>query len=100
VTDLPDTHRSALGWLAARGGEGVIDRHGRIVAQGEFYRSVESASVWLRLVTTGHVEAAGRGRLRLTPDGCVIGNRQPRHRDRSSVPHGRRMVDDNPDDFA
>ena len=73
MTDLPDTHRHALGWLAVRGGEGVIDRMGRVVAQGEAYRSTETATVWLRLVTTGHVEPAGRSRLRLTADGRAIG---------------------------
>jgi hypothetical protein len=101
MTDLPDTHRRALGWLAQRGGEGVIDQHGRVVAQGEKFSSAESAQVWLRLVTTGHVEGAGRHRLRLTADGRMIGSRQPRpFEQHAGRPHGRRMVDDTAEEFA
>lgn len=101
MTDLPDTHRRALGWLAQHGGEGAIDQHGRLVAQGERFGSSETASVWLRLVTTGHVEGAGRHRIRLTADGRKIGDRQPRPFEQASGrPHGRRMVDDLAEEFA
>jgi hypothetical protein len=101
MTDLPDTHRQALGWLARSGGEAAIDRHGRLIAAGEHYRGTETAQVWLRLVTTGHVEPAGRGRLRLTGEGRTIGDRQPRpYQGRGPVPRGPRMIDDAREDFA
>lgn len=69
MSDLPETHRAALAWLKAQGGEGVIDRYGRLLAAGETYGSMETSSIWLRLVTTGHVAGAGRFRLRLTDAG-------------------------------
>ncbi|WP_281823123.1 hypothetical protein [Sphingobium sp. BS19] len=65
---MPDTHINALQWLADRGGEGVIDQYGAIVAQGE-RMSAGSAPVWLRLFTTEHVSSAGRNRIRLTDEG-------------------------------
>ena len=101
MTDLPDTHRRALGWLAQHGGEGAIDRHGRVIAQGEHFGSSETAQVWLRLITTEHVEPAGRNRIRLTAGGRLIGDRQPRpYEPTAGRPHGHRMIDDNQEEFA
>lgn len=69
--ELPKTHTNALQWLADRGGEGVIDQHGSMLASGE-RMSPFSAPVWLRLFTTGHVQSAGRNRVSLTSDGKAL----------------------------
>lgn len=58
----------ALRDLDENGGEGVIDKSGRLVAGG--VRMTYLADTWLRLLTTGHVEAVGPLRLRITTRGC------------------------------
>lgn len=75
MSGLSKTQRLALSKLAEAGGEGVIDKIGRVVAAGEVLASQGiqpqpfASITWLRLVTTGHVESAGPGRLRLTDAG-------------------------------
>lgn len=55
-------------WLSDRGGSGILDRYGRMVARGEVATQYD-ASTWLRLVATGHVQASG-GRFILFTIGC------------------------------
>jgi hypothetical protein len=54
-------------WLADRGGEGMVDRYGRVVASGET-RPQGSWIAWLRLVALGLVDGDDR-RLKLTARG-------------------------------
>jgi len=53
-------HR-ALRWLNDRGGSGVLDRYGRVVAGGEAAGHI-SPTTWLRLTAQGDVYGV-RGRL-------------------------------------
>lgn len=89
-------------WLRDRGGNGIIDQYGRVVAQGERYKSGETAQVWLRLVASGHVIGADN-RLHLSPTGINVSAKLPRAI-RSFLPmssqRGPLMVDDDPSDFA
>lgn len=106
MSALPDTHRSALAWLAQRGGEGVVDRYGRIVAQGQLYGGNGASSVWLRLFCAGYLRPAGEARLGLSQEGIaqVEASRLTNCDDRATFPHDRRhgpmMTDDDPEDFA
>ncbi len=54
----------ALTWLHDHGGDGVIDKYGRIVAQGEVAKF--DSSTWLRLVAAGHLRSLASGRLSIT----------------------------------
>lgn len=100
--NLPDTHKAALAWFAERGSDGLIDRYGRVVAQGEKFKGSESAGVWLRLVASGHVMGMD-GRLTLT----TLGHQEARklakpsfNQDLRAGHRGPAMVDDQADDFA
>ena len=66
---LSDAEDAALCWLAVRGGNGGIDRYGRIVALGEV--CPRRPETWLRLMLRQHVAAYGQDtmRLGLTPRG-------------------------------
>lgn len=103
---LTDPQKEALRFLNEHGGEGVIDAYGRVIAQGERWRTGEAAPVWLRLVTTGHVAGAGAGRLRLTDAGKAVAQSMPptRRTQHPELQHARGnrplMVDDNQEDFS
>lgn len=65
-----DSQYDALKRLHVNGGEGVIDKHGKIVASGERLMGLEPVT-WLRLITTGHVEARGDLRIGITAKGVA-----------------------------
>lgn len=65
---LSDAQHQALKKLRDHGGEGVIDKHGKVVASGERLLGLEPVT-WLRLITTGHVEARGDLRIGITTKG-------------------------------
>lgn len=95
---LPETHVAALHWLDERGGEGSVDRYGALVANGS-RSSTASAQVWLRLFTTGHVESAGRNRIKLSPAGkLVVGTKGVPANPDTFVGRGERapMLDEEP----
>lgn len=106
MTTLPDTHLSALAWLSEHGGAGVIDQYGRVIAQGERYKSGETAQVWLRLFCSEHIMTAGPSRLKLTLAGEVeahaVLNKRGRDGFSFSQDSNRRplMIDDDPNEFA
>jgi len=54
---LSDAQLRALKWLKERGGSGVINRYGRLLAAGEVARQFD-ASTWLRLAVAGYVHCA------------------------------------------
>lgn len=56
----------ALIWLSDHGGDGVIDRYGRIVAGGE---TSPQSPTWLRLMTHGLITGDGINRIRITAKG-------------------------------
>lgn len=64
----------ALDWLRERGGDGVFDRNGVVLASGE--RAPFMRSTWNALCDLGIVEfynptpGKGRGRVRLTSKGA------------------------------
>lgn len=58
---LTDAMKKALNWLNERGGSGVIDKYGRLLAGGEIATSIDNAT-WLRLVEAGFL-AGGDKRL-------------------------------------
>lgn len=67
---LTPDQKKWLDWLRERGGEGVVDRYGRVLAQGE--RSPTGAQVaWLHLVAKGWITGIG-GRIRVSPFGDVM----------------------------
>lgn len=66
---LSDAQQAALKSLNANGGEGIIDKHGKIVASGERLMGIEPVT-WLRLITTGFVETRGHLRIGLTDKGA------------------------------
>lgn len=47
----------ALRWLKDRGGTGVIDRYGKVLAAGETSQGI-APETWLRLVANGDVVGA------------------------------------------
>lgn len=60
----------ALEWLRKRGGDGIFDRHGVVLAASETAPVVRAT--WNALAKLGKVEfykptGKGRGRLRVTP---------------------------------
>lgn len=63
-----DAQLLALKKLSQHGGEGVIDKHGKIVASGERLLGLEPVT-WLRLITTGHVEVRGDLRIGIAAKG-------------------------------
>lgn len=65
---LSDAQREALKKLSQHGGEGVIDKHGKVVASGERLLGLEPVT-WLRLITTGHVDVRGDLRIGITAKG-------------------------------
>lgn len=65
---VTDPQQSALVKLKAHGGEGVLDKHGKIVASGVRLLGFDPVT-WLRLLTTGHLEVRGDLRVGLTPKG-------------------------------
>lgn len=102
MTDLPDPHKRALVWLRDHGGDGLIDRYGRVIAQGEKYGSGETSQVWLRLVASGHI-VGHSNRLWLSLSGTLEANRlppAPRDQDPRASHRGPLMVDDAAEDFA
>ena len=52
---LSPGQKRALAWLAERGGSGVLDRYGTLVAQGE--KCPAAPQTWLRLFLSGHAKA-------------------------------------------
>lgn len=64
---LTEPQQKALKALHDRGGEGVLDKAGWLVARGERIRF--DTITWLRLVTLGMIEPAGPLRLRITTEG-------------------------------
>jgi hypothetical protein len=67
--DPPDARRRSLVWLHERGGEGLVDQWGRVVARGQAAPQGWFGN-WLRLVADGHLCGSG-GRLRLSEAGCA-----------------------------
>lgn len=64
VEYLSAAQHQAVKRLAEAGGEGVIDRYGRMIGAGEVLKN--DASTWLRLVTYGVVAPAAPNRIALT----------------------------------
>lgn len=62
---ITDTMHKRMQWLADRGGSGVIDKYGRVVAEGQNTYSTYNGT-WLKLVAFGFL-TGGQGRLSLTP---------------------------------
>ncbi len=60
---LTKSQERAIEWLKERGGSGILDRYGRLVAGGEV-ASQFHPTTWLRLVAVGAVRGEG-GRLNL-----------------------------------
>jgi hypothetical protein len=67
VTDLTPAQARALRTLADGNGEGCIVKHGAILAAGEMLPFLPVT--FLRLITMGLVEGAGRNRIKLTAAG-------------------------------
>lgn len=65
---VTDPQQQALVKLKAHGGEGVLDKHGKIVASGVRLMGFDPVT-WLRLITTGHLEVRGDLRVGLTAKG-------------------------------
>lgn len=65
---VTDPQTAALVKLKAQGGEGVLDKHGKIVAGGERLLGFDPVT-WLRLLTTGHIEVRGDLRVGITAKG-------------------------------
>ncbi|WP_449411068.1 hypothetical protein [Methylobacterium komagatae] len=68
MAKVTDPQQSALVKLKAHGGEGVLDKHGKIVASGVRLTGFDAVT-WLRLLTTGHIEVRGDLRVGLTQKG-------------------------------
>ena len=62
---MTDAMKRALEWLNKRGGSGVLDRHGWLVAAGEAATQF-APETWLRLVADGLVQGRD-GRLSAPP---------------------------------
>ena len=61
---MTEAMRRAVQWLKERGGSGVIDRHGRVLAAGEVASHI-AAETWLRLVGESLVSGS-LGRIQIT----------------------------------
>ncbi len=64
---LTDAQNEKLGWLHKQGGSGYLDKHGRVVAGGD-YMPQGCWPAWLNLVAHGLI-AGGDGRLTITDYG-------------------------------
>lgn len=64
---MTEAQKRALVWLYERGGSGVIDRYGRVLAAGEVAKQFDG-STWLRLIASGHMRGKNH-RLILTTVG-------------------------------
>ena len=60
---LTKAQERAIEWLKERGGTGILDRYGRLVAGGEVATQFHPTT-WLRLVAVGAMWGEG-GRLNL-----------------------------------
>jgi hypothetical protein len=66
---MTKAQQEALKWLSEHGGDGCFDKHGVLLAAGEFAPVMRST--WNALRDLGHVEfynptpGRGRGRLRI-----------------------------------
>lgn len=67
IVQLSEAQGRALQTLSQCGGEGVIDKFGRLLARGSLLPF--DAATWLRLVTFGHLEADAPYRLIITRAG-------------------------------
>lgn len=65
---LTEAQFNALKWLSERGGIGVIDNHGRMIAKGEVARGV-LADTWLRLFTFNDLTSSGPHKVTITSVG-------------------------------
>lgn len=65
---VTDPQQQALVKLKAHGGEGVLDKHGKVVAGGVRLLGFDPVT-WPRLLTTGHLEVRGPLRVGLTAKG-------------------------------
>lgn len=66
---LTKPQRRWLDWLTERGGVGILDRYGRVVARGEAAPAT-CTTVWLRLVAEGLV-TGDNGVVRITGRGAL-----------------------------
>lgn len=57
VYDKTDAQKRAMKWLSDRGGSGVLDRYGRVMAAGEVASHIHPTT-WLRLMTMSEVGGA------------------------------------------
>ncbi len=65
MSALSEAQHNLIQWLADNGGECVLDKYCRFIAQGE-RRSNSFAPSIIRLVAAGYIEGAGPNRLRLS----------------------------------
>lgn len=70
TSDLTPAMRQAVKRLANHGGDGVIDRYGRVIAAGEVLG--KDAATWLRLMTFQVVLSGGPHRLVLSKIGWLM----------------------------
>lgn len=63
MASLTKPQRQALEWLQERGGNGVVNRYGKVMASGEI--AGFDAATWLRLICAGLIVSEGPARLRL-----------------------------------
>jgi hypothetical protein len=84
-----DAQHRALKKLRDHGGEGVLDKHGKVVAAGERLMGLEPVT-WLRLITTGHVEVRGNLRIGITPKGEAALTATPGPKVNPHAIHGKR----------
>ena len=54
---MTDAQQRAFNWLNERGGTGMLDRYGRVLAMGEI--SPSTPVTWLRLVGLGKLQIVG-----------------------------------------
>lgn len=80
---VTDPQQQALVKLKEHGGEGVLDKHGKVVAGGARLTGFDPVT-WLRLLTTGHLEVRGPLRVGLTAKGAAEAVPTPR----KVNPHG------------
>lgn len=64
---MTDAQKSALQWLKSRGGNGYLDRYGRVVAGGDF-RPQGTWTAWMNLMAWGMI-AGSEGRVFITDAG-------------------------------
>lgn len=70
---MTPTMKEALKALVEHSGEGAIQKNGTILAAGEVLGTAPeisfSSMTWLRLVSLGFIEGAGKNRIRATASG-------------------------------